>query len=196
MKNLFLSLLLLPFLSFAQLREKVTIEGDNFKIEYSEVLEQPLFVSYTIPCVYGSVSNSRRNLNFHTNDTIHTSNNGDYYKNVWDKGHMMPAASFDCDKELLKYTFTYLNCALQHKDLNRKQWKYLESYENKLTQYGDVYVEINIIFTEFSEKLESGATVPSYFQKKIYLNGDLYGIWKFPNMENPDQNVNSFKIKN
>lgn len=41
-----------------------------------------------------------------------TSDNADYYKNVWDKGHLEPAADFNFDYEMLKATFTFLNCAL------------------------------------------------------------------------------------
>lgn len=196
MKNLFLFLfLLISTLSFSQeLRDRVNIKTDNFEIIYSEVLEQPLLVKYTIPCVYGSVKNSRRGMNFYVNDSIHTSNNKDYYKNVWDKGHMIPAAAFNCDKIMLKSTFSYINCALQHQGLNRKLWKYLESYEKKLTQYGDVDVIIRVIFTTKTEKLPTGATVPTYFEKTIFLNNQKYGTWRFPNIDNGTSQVNDFKI--
>jgi len=193
MKKIFLLLLLLPLFSFAQLRDNIVIKTDNYEITYSEILEQPTLVKYTIPCVYGSVANSRRGMNFYKNDSIHTSDSKDYYNNVWDKGHMIPAAAFNCDKAMLKSTFSYLNCALQHEDLNRKLWKYLEAYEKKLTQYGDVNVIIRILFITQPEKLSTGATVPTYFEKTIYLNSQNYGTWRFPNLSNSSSNVNDFK---
>ena len=52
--------------------------------------------------------------------------NDDYVNNVWDKGHLAPAAAFNCDRETIKKTFSYLNCALQHEGLNRGPWKELE----------------------------------------------------------------------
>jgi len=195
MRQLFLTFLLLPFLSFSQLRDSITIKSDNFEILYSEVLEQPILVKYSIPCPEGSVIYSRRGIDFYKTDKIHTSDSKDYYRNVWDKGHMVPSADFNCDKKLMKSVFSYVNCALQHEELNRKQWKYLERHERKLTQYGDVYIIIKIIFTA-SEKLPTGATIPSFFQKEIYLDNKLYGIWKFPNNNSViGKKVNYFKVK-
>ena len=194
MKQLLILLVFLPLLSLSQLREKVIIKSDNFEIVYSEVLEQPTLVKYTIPCPYGSVINSRNGMDFHKTEGVHTSDNKDYYKNVWDKGHMVPSADFNCDKVLMKSVYSYVNCALQHEELNRKHWRYLESYERKLTQYGDIDIIIRIIFG--SEKLPTGATIPSFFQKEIYLDGELYGIWKFPNTDAViDKKVNDFRVK-
>lgn len=192
-----LFLLLIPLLTFSQeeLRERVEIKTSKFEIIYSETLEQPLIVKYLVECQYGSHAYSRRGLRFYKVDSVHTSDNKDYYKNVWDKGHLIPAAAYSCDEKMLKSTFTYLNCALQHQDLNRKHWKYLEAYEKKLTRYGDVSVVVEVIFNEYSKVLPTGATVPSHFVKTIYLDNKKVGKWKFPN-EGVTGNVNDFKILN
>ena len=51
----------------------------------------------------------RGSMNFYTEDDYHTSDNKDYYRNVWDKGHLAPAATFSDSRQNLKQTFSYLN---------------------------------------------------------------------------------------
>jgi len=133
MKNfiLLLSLFLsFNFLSQSKLRESVKIKSDIFEVVYSEKLEQPLSAKYTVQCPNGNAS--RSGMDFFTCDSVKTSDHKDYEGNVWDKGHMAPAADFNCDKIMLKKTFSYLNCTLQHQDLNRTTWRLLEAYEREL----------------------------------------------------------------
>lgn len=92
MKAKFLILFLfVASMVFSQKREKVYFQSEFFDGYYSEIKEQPLVVNYRVKnCDYGY---SRRGLKFFKNDSIHTADDNDYYKNVWDKGHMVPAAS-------------------------------------------------------------------------------------------------------
>lgn len=177
----FLLAVLFSFSALAQGELKV-ITTPIFTVEYSEDYEQPVKLSYVVDCWDGRFS--RSGLNFYKVDGIHTSDNADYYNNVWDKGHLAPAASFSCDAEELRMTFSYLNCALQHEDLNRGPWKYLEEEERKLAAiYGQVEVTIFIHFDD-SERLETGAMVPCGFTKEIKLidNGRLIkSRYYFPN---------------
>ena len=125
---------------------------------------------------------SRNGLNF-KKDTLFagiTSDNADYYKNVWDKGHLAPAADFNCSYEKLKATFNYLNCALQHKSLNRGPWKDLEKYERKISEIYSVIVRVILEFDEQSLLLTSGALVPSYFVKILSFNNQIQ-VYRFPN---------------
>lgn len=167
MKRLFLLLsLLVGFTAVAQ-GELKTIETPIFTVEYSEDYEQPVKLTYIVDCWDGQFS--RSGLNFYGVEDVHTSNNEDYRNNVWDKGHLAPAAAFKCDEEELRMTFSYLNCALQHEDLNRGPWKYLEAHERELAAtFGQVEVTIYVHF-ENSERLETGAMVPSGFTKEITL---------------------------
>jgi len=146
---------------------------------YSEFLQQPLMVSYIVECIEGDVS--RSSMEFYTDDYIQTSDDADYYKNEWDKGHMAPAADFKCDELAMYETFTYLNCALQHEQLNRTTWKYLEEFERDLTQFGDVSVYIEIDFDETPIRVPGGAAIPRGFYKQIQVGNQLYCYW-FPNM--------------
>jgi len=165
----FVLLLLLPLFAFAPVREKVYFKNNIFQGYYSEKLEQPLEVQYSVMCPNGTAK--RTGMDFFTNDSIHTSDNNDYTNNVYDKGHCAPAADFNCTREMLLSTFSYLNCVLQHQDLNRGAWRLLEAYERQLSSTGNVKVSILMVFSPSSIKLTSGATVPDGFYKYITVNG-------------------------
>lgn len=170
MKRLLLLLLLTTsFLSFGQLRDSVYVKTDIFEVSYSEKLEQPLRIKYQVLCPNGSAS--RQGMDFYTEKQYKTSDAKDYENNVYDKGHLAPAADFNCDKVMLYKTFTYLNCTLQNQYLNRGTWRFLEVYERELAKKYIVNVEIKLIYSDKSIKLPTGATVPDAFLKIIKYNG-------------------------
>lgn len=177
MRKILFLLLFLPTLVFSQ-NDTLRIDAGIYTVRYSEALEQPLNVEYKVLCPDGSAS--RKGMDFYKNDSVHTSDNNDYKSNVWDKGHMAPAAAFNCTKEMLKKTFSYLNCALQHQDLNRVHWRLLEAYERDLAKEGEVFIAITVHY-ENPKVLPTGATIPSGFTKRIYLNGKLHSCYYFPN---------------
>jgi DNA/RNA endonuclease G (NUC1) len=161
MKLKFTSLfILLPFLILGQIKN---IDAGIYKVKYDEKLENPIEVTYTILCPEGKAS--RKGMDFYTVDSVHTANNDDYKNNIWDKGHMAPAAGFNCDKETLKKTFSYLNSALQHQGLNRGVWKALEAYERELAlTESPVKVKIDIKFSDKPERVPAGAAIPLGFE--------------------------------
>jgi endonuclease G len=169
MKKLLLTLLLtLPLFVFSQktLRDSIYIKTDMFEIVYSEKLQQPKFIRYAVQCPNGSAP--RTGMDFYTCDSILTSDDKDYFNNSYDKGHMAPAADFNCTKDLLFKTFTYLNCSLQQENLNRTTWRLLEVRERELAKTGkNVVVEIRCIFSKKSIVLPTGATVPDGYIKTI-----------------------------
>jgi len=163
------------------LRERVEFNIDDlFSGVYSEVLEQPLEVTYIVPCPNGDAS--RDGLDFYEDANIHTSDDDDYRNNVWDKGHLAPAAAFSCDRETIKKTFTFLNSALQHQSLNRGIWNRLETFERDLANFFEVSVKIEVLFEGNPQVLPSGATVPSGFIKTIKF-ADQSVSFKFPNAD-------------
>ena len=196
MKNLLLVLLTLTtFTSFSQkkLRDSIYIKTDIFEVVYSEVLEQPKFVKYIVKCSNGTAS--RTGMDFYTCDSIKTSDNKDYEKNMWDKGHMSAAADFNCDKPTLYKTFTYLNCSLQQENLNRTTWRLLEVRERELAKtHKVVQVEIRCIFGPKSIKLPSGATVPTAYRKTIKYNG-ITEVYYFKNEKPTSTDFTKYKIK-
>ena len=192
MKKLLIVLLLFPLLILAQKRDSVYVKNDVFEVVYSEKLEQPKWVRYTVQCTEKKFS--RAGLEFYTHPTIHTSSNEDYVNNDWDKGHMAPAADFNCDKAKLSTTFSYLNCALQFYELNRGPWRLLEEYERQLAvTHGKVVVEIRVVFDKLSIKLPTGAVVPIGFYKVIKYNNKMEKYY-FPNQIPKHSNFRNYLI--
>lgn len=175
------NLLLLTFLLFVSIctgQELQAVDLGIFKVTYSEKLENPVKVSYMVLCPNGTAS--RAGMEFYTDKKIHTADNNDYINNEWDKGHMAPAADFNCDKEMLYKTFTYLNSALQHQSLNRGIWKQLEIYERELAKKEKVHVEIDIEFDKEPKKVPGGASIPKGFYKHIHHTSGM-SCYYFPN---------------
>lgn len=172
----------------------IRVKTPYYFITYNELLEQPTSALYYVNSRDCGIK--RDGLVFYTNDSIHTSDDDDYEYNVWDKGHLIPAANFKCSEEGMKASFSYLNCALQHQDLNRKTWMYLETLERKIADTADfVSVHIRIEFSENSKKLPTGATVPDFFVKEIYIGQKLYGVWRFPNVKPVSSDPNYYRVQ-
>lgn len=192
MKKFLPFLLLLPQFIFAQ-RPEVFITTPIYSVVYSEVYQQPLEVKYKVQCVNGKAS--RKGLDFYTNDSVLTSDNEDYVNNVWDKGHLAPAADFSCSNETLKQTFSYLNCALQHQDLNRGAWRLLEAHERDLGAANKDVEVIIVLDFEAGSKLPSGATIPSGFWKTIKIKGKPVECYYFPNTKPLSTDYKKFLVK-
>ena len=187
-----LFLLVIPFTLFSQ-RDSVYIKTSIFDVMYSEKLKEPLWVKYSVKCPEGSAS--RSGMDFYTNDSVITSTNVDYAHNEYDKGHMAPAADFNCTTEMLYQTFTYLNCALQNQYLNRGVWRLLEAYERELAKVDSVNVKIIVVFDKNSVVLPSGAHVPSGFYKIITLTKANKIIkYYFPNEKPTKKTFDEYKI--
>ena len=188
--------LIIPFLLFAQkpLREHVSIYSPIFHVVYNEKFQQPMLIEYNVTCVNGTAS--RTGMDFFKVDSVVTSDAADYANNVYDKGHMAPAADFNCSPITLKQTFSYLNCALQDQYLNRGPWKFLEEYERVLVkQYGLVEVTVVLEFTEPLKVLPTGATVPTAFRKLIYIPKTNQSLeYYFKNERPKSTNYNLYKI--
>lgn len=173
-------------------QELKTIKTEIFEVEYSEELEQPIKLTYIVQCPMGDAS--RSGLDFRKVEGYHTSDNEDYKDNVWDKGHLAPAAAFNCDREMVKSTFSYLNCALQHEGLNRGPWKELERFERDLAKiYPEVSVLIIVNFDETPERVPSGAAIPTSFTKEITF-GERTIKFLFPNQDVAGEDWFNFSI--
>jgi len=179
------TLLLLAFLltlssTYGQLRDSVLVKTAIFEVMYSETKEQPLWVKYTAKPIKKVAD--RKGLDFYTEKEYHTSDNKDYVANIYDKGHMAPAAHFTDSKENLKQTFTYLNSALQNERLNRGEWRLLEAQERVWADTEVLEVYIRAVFSDKSIKLPSNATVPDAFYKVIkFTKSGKTMCFYFPN---------------
>jgi len=171
-----------------------TIVTDIFTVTYSEHYQQPLLVKYNVDCPFGN--EGRSGIQWYGYNGVTTSDIEDYQNNEWDRGHLAPAAAFNCDKKTIKQTFTYLNCALQHEGLNRGPWKELERFERDLAKiyFPDlVEVEVEILFEGEEQWLPSGALIPSGFRKKIKTPNGEY-LFKFPNQDVAGEDWSNFRV--
>ena len=175
------------------LRENVIVENAVFKVWYNEVKEQPVKLIYTSTNRPKNVD--RGSMDFHKEPIVHTSDKHDYSDNPYDKGHMAPAAAFNCSRDMVKATFSYLNCALQHQSLNRGPWRELEEFERNLAKiYDKVNVTVECHFSKDSKVLPTGATVPDGFTKTIIWD-DREECFYFPNKDVKGVNWIEFRIK-
>lgn len=173
------------------LRSQVKVETSIFTVIYSETKEQPITLTYKSSNRPKNVD--RGSMNFYTEDNYHTSDNRDYYRNVWDKGHLAPAATFSDSRENLKQTFSYLNCALQNQYLNRGAWRFLEEAERDWDDVEELMVKIDIKFSD--SILPTGATLPSTFIKHVkFLKSNVYRCFSFPN-EKPTKDWGGYEVK-
>ena len=185
----------MPILASAQkvLRDSIYVKSDIFEVVYSEKLQQPKFVKYTVQCPTGTAS--RSGMDFYVCDSIVTSDNNDYYNNPYDKGHMAPAADFNCTKEMLHKTFSYLNCSLQQENLNRTTWRLLEAYERELAKTNKIVtVEIRCVYSSKSTVLPSGATIPDGYFKTIKY-GKTTEVYYFTNEKPLSTDYKKYRVK-
>ena len=190
-KSIILLLCLVAVNIYAQ-RDSVFIKTPIYSCIYSEILQQPKRIWYTVQCPLGSYP--RKGMDFYTKDSVKTSDGKDYEANVWDKGHGAPAADFNCTKETLWQTFSYLNCILQHERLNRGVWRLLEVHERELAKLGKVEVEIRVIYGPKAVKLPTGATIPTAFYKTIKF-GNTKEVYYFANEAPVRTDYTKYKVK-
>jgi endonuclease G len=189
-KKALLLFLLLPLTVLAQLRDSVNFNNNHFRIVYSETLEGPRSIRYTVLCPTGTAS--RSGMDFYTEKTIHTSDNADYVANEWDKGHMAPAASFNCTTEMLRGTFTYVNSSLQQQSLNRGVWKKLEVRERELAKEGNVDVFIRVEYVNNPRRVPTNAAIPVGYYKEVKV-GNKRECYYFKNVAPTTSDLEAYK---
>jgi len=158
------SFLIVSLISFGQ---DVRIKNDVFEVLYSQSLEQPLVIKYRSTNRPTNVN--RGAMDFYKEPKIKTSDGEDYKANIYDKGHGAPAATFSDNMVNLKQTFSYLNCIMQDKYLNRGEWRMLEEQIRKWDDTENITVLIKTFFDTPAKKVATGAAIPSHLQKHIYF---------------------------
>jgi len=156
--------LILSLISFGQ---NVRIKNEVFDVLYSQSSEQPLVIKYRSTNRPTNVN--RGAMDFYKEENIKTSDGDDYKANIYDKGHGAPAATFSDNMVNLKQTFSYLNCIMQDKYLNRGEWRMLEEQIRKWDDTENITVLIKTFFDKPVKKVATGAAIPSYLQKHIYF---------------------------
>lgn len=162
---LFIGIFLVSFTSFSQ--DTIRVKNQVFEVLYSQNLEQPLWIKYHSTNRPTNVN--RGSMDFYTEKGIKTSDAADYLKNIYDKGHGAPAATFSDNAVNLKQTFSYLNCILQDQYLNRGEWRLLEEQERKWDDAENLTIIIKVFFDKPVKRLPTNVGIPSHLQKHIYF---------------------------
>ena len=195
-KALLLVLPFAPLVSFGQeKRNDLIIQGSIFKVSYNEVYQQPNWIEYKVRNI--SKNFNRKGLDFYVVDSVFTSDNLDYKNNIWDKGHLAPAAAFSDTKENLKATFSFLNCELQDNNLNRYEWAQLEREIRKWANLykEDLKVRIEVLFDPRHQVLSSGAHTPTAFNKIIVFRNGTSKCFYFRNQPTNGRDWTEFEIQ-
>ena len=187
--------------------DTILVQIGEFEILYSEELMQPLQATYTVTCPDPFVGECESSIGWRVSRAeelagyeVLTSKPKHYKNNEWDRGHLIPVASVDCDCESKAFTYTYLNCALMHSGLNRlnkKPWTRLEEQERKIAQStsGEVEVIVDVLFEPQAVPMCDGCpTIPSAFRKTIITEGDTL-IYEFPNLNSGPAVFSQFRIR-
>ena len=162
--SILIGLLIVSLVSFGQ---DVRIKNEVFEVLYSQSLEQPLILKYR--SLNRPTNVNRGAMDFYKEPTIKTSDADDYKANIYDKGHGAPAATFSDNMVNLKQTFSYLNCIMQDKYLNRGEWRLLEEQIRKWDDTENITVLIKTFFDTPVKRVATGAAIPSHLQKHIYF---------------------------
>jgi endonuclease G len=173
MKHLLL-ISLLSFFTTVGYSQDVRIKNNVFETLYSQSLEQPLWIRYR--SINRPTNVNRGTMDFYKEPNVKTSDAEDYVKNIYDKGHGAPAASFSDNMENLKQTFSYLNCILQDQYLNRGEWRLLEEQERKWDDVENLTVLITLHFDNPVKRIQTNAAIPAYLEKHIYF--EKSGKWR------------------
>ena len=154
-------------IAFTNAQDTIRVKNQVFEVLYSQKLESPLWLKYRSTNRPTNVN--RGSMDFYTEKNIKTSDAEDYKSNIYDKGHLAPAATFSDNMENLKQTFSYLNCMMQNQYQNRGEWRLLEEQERKWDDIEPLTVIIKVFFDEIPKRVPTNAAIPSYMQKHIYF---------------------------
>lgn len=115
--------------SVAQIVAKVDkiVKEDNYYSAYSDQYSGPSYVVYKL--YQGGGDSSRKGINF-TSRLPHYN----YNKSGYDIGHLAPAEDFAYSGKLMKSTFKYYNALPQTPNLNRGNWKKVESAVRRMSR--------------------------------------------------------------
>jgi DNA/RNA endonuclease G (NUC1) len=164
---------------FSGPRDTVMIDKGIYKVSYNEIYEQPNWVEYTVSNRPKNVD--RGNKDFYLEKGVFTSNDDDYYKNEWDKGHLAPAATFSDSEENLNKTFSFINCTMQIDNLNRGEWAQLEQQVRDWSVSGNIKVKIELVFAADHEVRSTGVHIPTGFWKNLTFANGNQTCYYFPN---------------
>jgi endonuclease G len=164
-------LLSLLFVSSAQNTNEVVLKHTNYTSTFSISKKYPVMVEWWVTkAMVNCPKPLKRKDNFKPDPLLpeHTNLSQDYVSSGYDRGHMMPAADNLCQTQLVQdESFYFSNMAAQTPQLNRGDWKSLETFTRDEAKLKD---SIHVWVGNVGEIKKIGrVSVPKYCWKVIHI---------------------------
>ena len=164
-------LLSLLFVSSTQNTNEVILKHTNYTSTFSISKKYPVMVEWWVTKSMVSCPKPlKRKDNFKADPllTEHTNLSQDYVGSGYDRGHMMPAADNLCQTQLVQdESFYFSNMSAQTPQLNRGDWKSLETFTREESKIKD---SIHVWVGNVGEIKKIGrVSVPKYCWKVIHI---------------------------
>lgn len=152
------------------------ITHSGFTLCYREKFEIPEWVAYTLT-KEKLEKNVKRKDNFRIDDFVFTdsSQNLDYKKSGFDKGHLAPSGDLTYSFDSMNDSFYLSNMTPQVPGFNRGIWKTLETQVREFAQHFDIiYIVTGPILEKSKYKTigQNQVAIPEYFYKAILAKKD------------------------
>jgi endonuclease G len=186
-------LLSLLFVSSAQNTNEVVLKHTNYTSTFSISKKYPVMVEWWVTKAMVSCPKPlKRKDNFKADPLLpeHTNLSQDYVSSGYDRGHMMPAADNLCQTQLVQdESFYFSNMSAQTPQLNRGDWKSLETFTREESKIKD---SIHVWVGNVGEIKKIGrVSVPKYCWKVIHIKKE--NKWVAYLFENNTSNPDGFK---
>ena len=183
MKKLIFFFIVLPLISFSQLQnyEKYIPASSSGDIYHYDFYSVSLLEDHKLPewTIYFSTkeriegnSFSRKGFYFRKDPRVPTLvDNKDFYRNPYDKGHLVPAADMSFDYLAMDQSFYFANVTPQYDAFNRGIWKQAEKLARDWTrQYDSLIIISGCVFKDsvYHQKTwEGGVPIPEFYYKVV-----------------------------
>lgn len=191
----FISVILLSFLLISSTPEidEIVLKHKNYTSVFNIWKKYPVMVEWWVTKAKVNCPKPlKRKDNFKPDPLLpeHTNLSQDYVNSGYDRGHMMPAADNLCQTQLVQdESFYFSNMSAQTPQLNRGDWKSLETFTRDEAKLKD---SIHVWVGNVGEIKKIGrVSVPKYCWKVIHIKKE--NKWIAYLFENNTSSPDGFK---
>ena len=176
MKKILLLLLLVPVVSFGQLKflpssNGEVVEHTYYSLSYLEEHEQAEWVHYKLnsSMLKGEIPR-KKNYTLDRKGSTGSAKTSDYTNSGFDRGHLVPAADMKMDFTSVKEAAYMSNISPQKPKFNQGVWKKLEENARDLAKKTELYITTGGVLSSADLKKigKNNLSVPDQFYKIIY----------------------------
>ena len=176
MKKILLLLLLVPVVSFGQLKflpssNGEVVEHTYYSLSYLEEHEQAEWVHYKLnsSMLKGEIPR-KKNYTLDRKVSTGSAKTSDYTNSGFDRGHLVPAADMKMDFTSVKEAAYMSNISPQKPKFNQGVWKKLEENARDLAKKTELYITTGGVLSSADLKKigKNNLSVPDQFYKIIY----------------------------